>query len=192
MKCLVLDAMGVIFQAADDVVELLIPFVAEHGGEVDVVQSAYLDASLGRISADEFWEKVGVDANLEDDYLARHRLSNGVIELVDIARQRHLPVWCLSNDLGCWSRKLREYFGLERLLSGSIISGDVHVRKPDPKIYEELLNSSGFMAADLLFVDDRPKNVQAAQMLGIESIQFDPLQGFDEIVAKVVARQMTS
>ena len=32
MKCLVLDAMGVIFSAADDVAELLIPFIAEHGG----------------------------------------------------------------------------------------------------------------------------------------------------------------
>ena len=29
MKCLVLDAMGVIFSAADDVAELLIPFIAE-------------------------------------------------------------------------------------------------------------------------------------------------------------------
>lgn len=64
MKCLVLDAMGVIFQAADDVVELLIPFVTEYGGEEDVVQSAYLDASLGRISADEFWKKSASMQNL--------------------------------------------------------------------------------------------------------------------------------
>jgi putative hydrolase of the HAD superfamily len=187
MRCLVLDAMGVLFQAADDVVELLIPFVAEHGGEEreDIVQSAYLDASLGRIAADEFWDKVGVDAKREDDYLTRHRLSNGVAELMEIAKQRNIPVWCLSNDVGRWSQKLRENFGLERLLSGAVISSEVRVRKPDRRIYEELVSKSGFPVADILFIDDRPKNVQAAQNLGIESIQYDPLQGFDEIATKV-------
>ena len=32
MKCLVPDAMGVIFTADDDVAELLIPFIEERGG----------------------------------------------------------------------------------------------------------------------------------------------------------------
>ena len=187
MKCLVLDAMGVLFQAADDVAELLIPFIGEHGGEVaeDVVQSAYLEASLGNIGTDEFWAKVGVDHKLEDAYLSRHCLSHGVKELLVTAQQRRIPVWCLSNDVGRWSRKLRENLGLETLLSGSVISGDVRVRKPDSRIYEELISRSGFAAAEMLFVDDRPKNVQAAQALGIESLQFDRDKGFNEITARV-------
>jgi hypothetical protein len=32
-KVLVLDAMGVIYSVGDDVVDLLCPFVREHGGE---------------------------------------------------------------------------------------------------------------------------------------------------------------
>ena len=35
MNGLVLDAMGVIFQAADDVGELLVPFIEEQTGSVD-------------------------------------------------------------------------------------------------------------------------------------------------------------
>lgn len=35
MRCVVLDAMGVIYSAADDVAELLIPFVRASGGTVD-------------------------------------------------------------------------------------------------------------------------------------------------------------
>ena len=59
MDCIVLDAMGVIFRAADDVAELLIPFIAETGGNVStgIVESTYMDASLGLISVDEFWRK---------------------------------------------------------------------------------------------------------------------------------------
>ena len=50
MSCLVLDAMGVIFKSADDVGELLIPFIAEKSGSFDegVIQAAYLEASLGK------------------------------------------------------------------------------------------------------------------------------------------------
>lgn len=44
--CVVLDAMGVMFAAADDVEDLLIPFVASRSGTVDAqrIRSAYLDA----------------------------------------------------------------------------------------------------------------------------------------------------
>ena len=71
-RCLVLDAMGVIFKAADDVAELLIPFIRENSGVRDegVIQSAYLAASLGEIGAGEFWAQVGLNPGLEDEFLA--------------------------------------------------------------------------------------------------------------------------
>lgn len=64
MRYVVLDAMGVIFQAADDVAELLIPFIREAGGctSPQEVEAAYLDASLGVIGPDEFWSRVGLVA----------------------------------------------------------------------------------------------------------------------------------
>ena len=125
--CLVLDAMGVIFAAADDVGELLIPFIAERSASCNeaAIQAAYLDASLGTISPDEFWNQVGVAADLEDEYLSRHALNSGVIELLDWCRDNKIPVWCLSNDVGRWSHKLRERLNIETYLQGSIISGDV-------------------------------------------------------------------
>ena len=47
---LVLDAMGVIFASADDVVDLLQPFIMSHGGESNPerVSDLYIQASLGR------------------------------------------------------------------------------------------------------------------------------------------------
>jgi putative hydrolase of the HAD superfamily len=76
---LVLDAMGVIYESADDVSELLVPFVSECGGISDVaaIQREYIAASLGKISAARFWKHIGVSPTLEDVYLARHRLRDG-------------------------------------------------------------------------------------------------------------------
>jgi len=182
MPCLVLDAMGVIFEAADDVGELLIPFIAEKSGSCneETIQAAYLDVSLGSISADEFWNQVGVAAHLEDEFLSRHALNSGVVELLDWCRDSDIPVWCLSNDVGRWSQKLRARLNIETYLQGSIISGDVGLRKPDRQIYQALVEASGFPVEEFLFVDDREANVLAARELGIESLLHDPRAGFAE------------
>ena len=183
MKCLALDAMGVIFASAEDVGDLLIPFIVEQSGtgNEEVIQTAYLAASLGQISPDEFWIRVGVSPELEDTYLALHNLNPGVMELLTLAKSIGVPVWCLSNDVGRWSRKLRENLGIEQFLSGSVISGDVLTRKPDAKIYQILIDSCGFSAEDILFVDDREANVHAAQATGLEAVKFSPEFGFAEI-----------
>jgi len=180
MSCLVLDAMGVIFKSADDVAELLIPFIAEKSGSFDeaVIQSAYLEASLGEISPDEFWNQVDVSAALEDEFLSRHRLNPGITELLSEAKSKDISVWCLSNDVGRWSDKIRNNLGIEEFLKGSVISGDVGIRKPDIGIYETLIQACGSRIEEILFVDDREKNVVAARELGIETIMFEPETGF--------------
>lgn len=49
--------------------------------------------------------------------------------------------------------------------------------KPEPECYRAVLAMLGADPADVVFVDDRPDNVAAAQALGIRSVQFtDPGQ----------------
>jgi len=180
MSCLVLDAMGVIFKSADDVAELLIPFISEKTGcsDDETIQSAYIEASLGKIDPDEFWAQVNMPPESENDYLSRHSLNPGVLDLLAFAKENKVPVWCLSNDVGRWSNKLRSNLGIEAYLAGSVISGDVGVRKPDRKIYEILVNQCDYKLDDLLFLDDREKNVIAARDIGIETVLYKPEEGF--------------
>lgn len=49
MRCLVLDGMGVIFAASDDVVELLVPFVRATGGDPAQVETAYMPQRLASL-----------------------------------------------------------------------------------------------------------------------------------------------
>lgn len=188
MRCVVLDAMGVLFQAADDVAELLIPFVAQAGGtdDSDAIEAAYLEASVGMIDADEFWQVVGLEPSIEDAYLSRHALVPGAEAFLQHARRQKISVWCLSNDVGRWSRKLRTRFDIEDLLTGAVISSDVHARKASREIYEYLLTQSGFRPEDLFFVDDRAKNVAAALALGIAAEQFDPRIGFRDLLDRAL------
>ncbi|TNF85839.1 MAG: hypothetical protein EP300_15060 [Gammaproteobacteria bacterium] len=61
-----LDAMGVIFESADDVAELLIPFIGEYSDSQDesLIQATYLQASPGTIAPEAFWTRVGISADV--------------------------------------------------------------------------------------------------------------------------------
>ena len=167
--------MGVMYSIGDDVKDLLCPFIAEKGGisDIDKITGFYMAASLGNMAAIEFWQSVGVAPNLEDEYLQRHKLTDGLVEFLEAINSRGGKVWCLSNDLSEWSRKLRDIFKLDRYLSGFVISGDVGLRKPDPAIFEHLIRRLDVTAGDVVFVDDNPKNLDSATAVGIETILFD-------------------
>jgi putative hydrolase of the HAD superfamily len=174
-KVVILDAMGVMYSIGDDVKDLLCPFIAEKGGisDIDKITSLYMVASLGNLTAIEFWQSAGVAPNLEDEYLQRHNLTDGLIEFLEAVNSRGGEVWCLSNDLSEWARKLRDRFKLERYIRGFIISGDVGIRKPDPAIFEHLIRQLNVTAGDAVFVDDNPKNLDSATELGLQTILFN-------------------
>ena len=176
MKILVLDAMGVIYSVGDDVKDLLCPFIAEKGGTGDIskIEELYLSASLGNMHASEFWKAVGLDPRLENEDLQRHKLTDGLLDFLKTVNSRGFEVWCLSNDLSEWSKKLRIRFGLDEYFRGFVISGDVGVRKPDHAIFDHLVRQLDSSPANAVFVDDRQKNLDAAAELGFKTILFTP------------------
>lgn len=168
--------MGVIYSAGDDVADLLCPFVEEKGGTKYTSQIAdiYDSASLGEMSASELWRGVGLDPKLEDEYLQRHKLTDGLIDFLEAVKARGWELWCLSNDLAEWSRKLRARFGLDKYFRGFVISGDVGVRKPDRAIFDYLLRQLEGSPSRTVFVDDQGKNLDTAAALGFDTILFAP------------------
>ena len=167
-KLLALDAMGVIYAEADDGPNLLYPFIVNKGGCSDVreVLRLYIAASLGKMSSEAFWRSAGLNPALENEYLEQHRLSDGLPEFLDAVASRGIELWCLSNDVSEWSRKLREKFALQRYFRGFVISGDVGAQKPDLTIYQTLLERAGFQPGESVFVDDRLRNIEAAASMG--------------------------
>ncbi|MFH0769638.1 MAG: HAD-IA family hydrolase [Chloroflexota bacterium] len=179
MKYLVLDAMGVIYSVGDDVKDLLCPFVEEKGGVGDVsrIEGLYLSASLGSMSASEFWKAVSLSPEVEDEYLQRLKLSDGLINFLEKVKSQDYEVWCLSNDLSEWSRKLRARFGLDNYFRGFIVSGDVGIRKPTSAMFDYLLQRLDTKPSEVTFVDDQLRNIDSAAALGFHTVLFAPSGG---------------
>ncbi|MGH7831005.1 MAG: HAD family hydrolase [Candidatus Binatia bacterium] len=172
---LVLDAMGVIYEVGDDVGELLVPFIREKNGHCDIsaIDRLYDEAILGRLTAKQFWIALGLDPQLEDEYLQRYRLSSGAMEFLQRASKHFSSIWCLSNDLSEWSLKLRRRFDLEANVGGFVVSGDVGCRKPESRIFEILLGQVRAEPTQIIFVDDKKVNLDTAASLGFETVLFD-------------------
>lgn len=171
---ILLDAMGVLYKSGDDVGELLVPFIGEQGSTVETkhIEEVYRLASLGKLEAEEFWRSVGLSSELEDKYLLRHTLFPGLLEFLNWAKATGIRICCLSNDVSPWSVKLRQRFGLDTFIDDWIISGDVGLRKPDPRIYSLTINRLGVAPGRILFVDDRPANIYAALAAGMQGVIF--------------------
>lgn len=56
------------------------------------------------------------------------------------------------------------------LVDGGVISYEVKIVKPEPGIYEVLLERYGLKAEECVFLDDRAENVEAARKLGFHGI----------------------
>ncbi len=64
-------------------------------------------------------------------------------------------------------------------------SFDLGLLKPDPRIYESMREKLGCAFGEILFIDDKPANVEAAKALGINALVFN-----DGTAEKDVSRLM--
>ena len=83
-------------------------------------------------------------------------------------------VYLLSNfPKRLWEKEEAEKFAFTKLVDGKVISSFVRMIKPDREIYEYLLETYGLNPEESVFIDDRPKNVEAAKALGMKGIVFE-------------------
>lgn len=173
----IFDMMGVIFEVADDVNDLLVPFIQRKDTSVssEKINELYRKASLGEINSCDLWSQLGFKSDypdIEKDYLDRCLKLDP--QFLDIARSLtgSYSLAVLSNDVEEWSFYLRSKFGLDKLFKVVIISGEVGYRKPGREIYTGLLEQIHESPSCCVVVDDRSKNLYAASQLGMKTIKF--------------------
>lgn len=79
----------------------------------------------------------------------------------------------LSNDVLEWSEFLTDYYQINHCFKEKIVSGEVHMRKPDKEIFVYTLEKLGCNAAQCVFVDNSVNNLLVAEKLGMKTILFN-------------------
>ena len=129
----VLDAMGVMYQPADDVADLLIPFARAKGcdrSDAEITR-LYRAASRGRIDSARLWQRLGLAedaAALDREIAAAYTVTDGLGELLRWCAAAGTEVACISNDLAEWAVVRAHHLGLSAALVSWTISATVGVR----------------------------------------------------------------
>lgn len=75
-----------------------------------------------------------------------------------------------------------ERYSFFKNLDGIVVSGDEKIIKPDPKIYEVLLNRYDLDAKASLFIDDNADNIKAAEKMGFKTVHFTEEVNLEELL----------
>jgi 2-haloacid dehalogenase len=94
------------------------------------------------------------------------------IALIKEVKASGRPVYGLSN----WSSEkfslVRPCYPFFELFDDMVISGEVKIAKPDPRIFRLLLERNGLNAAECIYIDDSEDNYRAASQVGLQAIHY--------------------
>jgi putative hydrolase of the HAD superfamily len=141
----------------------------------------------GKLTGIAFWQKLILDGVL-------HLGPDAVEEL----NRWDARMWTAQNPtMLAWQRQLKTRGLLTAILSNmgdsvlenierefawihdfdvQVWSYQLHIAKPDPAIYRHALDALGTRPGETLFLDDKRVNVDAAQALGMQALQFSTVE----------------
>jgi epoxide hydrolase-like predicted phosphatase len=165
---------------------------ADHQTKLAAFHDLCTRSDLGEISRAEF--------NIEASKLAGVPVSEVVAgiealtmidpKLVAYVGQlrQHYRIACLSNGGREWTPQVIRQHGLEKLFDEIVVSAELGMVKPDPKIYAFTLQKLHVDADQAIFVDDRSENTEGAEACGIHSIVFRDTPSFIVEFEKLAGR----
>jgi putative hydrolase of the HAD superfamily len=151
----------------------------------------FLELEEGKLSQEAFYEAIRKEAG---KYISDEAIDYGwfgflkeipeyKLEMLEELRQRGYRLYLLSNTnpiVMSWAlspafsskgKSLSDYF--DKLF----LSYQIGCTKPESEIFEELLNKTGIIPAETLFIDDGSANIETGKKLGMKTYQ--PLNGED-------------
>lgn len=160
------------------------------------------DMQAGRLSERDYWAQrtrevghlVGEPWTRMEQFVQRARgaepaevIRPEAVRAVGAARAAGCRLAILSNELDLfYGADFRRRLPLLQAFDLVVDATYTGVLKPDPRAYAAVEQGLGVAAAECVFVDDQPRNVQGARKAGWQAVQFDvraPGESFDEALA---------
>ena len=155
------------------------------------------DISTGVIAEKEFWHIIGKELQSQDlmntqesllDKIFRKRMSfnQPMIELSENLSQKGITVGILSNTEHVTFSVVEDLLDLNHF-KHRFLSYKIGHQKPDPQIYEFVIDNLPFQKEELFFIDDLKSNVDSAISCGIDAVQYSD---FNKLVEQCQRRNI--
>lgn len=141
----------------------------------------------GIINDEEYWSWAIKEWNLDlgveeikDLLIKGYEVNDRVVETVKKAREQGYKTCICTNNFPARINGLQKRFGFLKDFDVVVLSYEIGVTKPDPKIFEELIAKSGFEPSEIVIADDGEANIEAAKTLGINAFFYEDFDKFLE------------
>jgi FMN phosphatase YigB (HAD superfamily) len=160
------------FAPPDVTSERIITFLYENDLEARFEANEFASSHLLQVLRDEF-ELRGSDDELSLAYSDMFWPNEHACRLVPLLQGKYRLV-LLSNTNDLHYRHFRRQFAdtLDRF-DVLIVSHEVRLRKPDPRIFAHAQTLTAAAAQECLFLDDVPANVEAARAYGWQGVVYE-------------------
>jgi HAD superfamily hydrolase (TIGR01509 family) len=143
------------------------------------MQEASVEMDKGLIDAPEFLRRVSAECGstpeqIQKEFDEYHKFDQEMVVVVK-ALAKEYQIGLLCNGPTTFVRGLLKDGGIEDTFHHIVISSEVGMVKPDPNIFLHILKKMDVKPEESIFIDDNPKNVAAANALGIHGIQYTGL-----------------
>jgi epoxide hydrolase-like predicted phosphatase len=187
IRAVIFDFGGVLVRMIDDTPRLKL---AEQLGvplsqldELVFFSESAQRASRGELTIRQHWEVVRLALGIQPEemlqflqqYWSADDVNYELLGYIRTLRPRY-KVGLLSNAWNDLRQTLHTRWNIDGLFDELIISAEVGLVKPDPRIYHLALERLGVQAEEAVFIDDIAGNVDAARAEGLAAIQFHNTQ----------------
>ena len=185
VNAIVFDFYGVI--SSDD----LWDFVGVDKQSRSQVHELADQVNLGQLDWDEYCKKLSIasDRRLEEIntmYWA-YRINRNLIGYIGQLKQNY-KIGLLTNANRGHIEAILEEIGAQNDFDAVVVSADVGMIKPQPRIYKEMLRRLSVEAEEAVFIDDAAINVEGAEAVGMKAILFENTAQLRTDLEKVLSR----
>ncbi len=137
------------------------PFISHTFGEIDFFEKTLAELSISHISAEEILQKYRriLTDKIQPD--------QDIIETFQYLKAQKIQIALISNESNCRVEATLDKIGLQHFFDTIIVSEDIGVEKPDPRIFMEGLNRLNIASDAMIMFGDNNIADGACKELGI-------------------------
>jgi len=151
---------------------------------------SWREFTLGHITEEDYFKQVKADfqGKLDVDELKNIIYQNsqpnrGITEFAKSLKPKYF-LGIISNNPKEWFDYFWTKFKWNEIFDAKSVSAELHIRKPDIKIFQDALDKAGAAGEESLYIDDRPERADAAKSLGINLVIFKNLGQLKKDITK--------
>ncbi len=189
IKCFMFDIGGVIVEFTNSMYyDYLNEVSSKNREDIDrIVDPLLARMEIGIISRDRFEGVVAKRLRIKKTqvkwrqfYYNTMKVDNNMLDLIGKLHEKYTTAFLSNIDKSHHTYTLKRIrpeifdFGFE--------SFSLKLRKPDPEVYKQVLDSMQLMPHEIVFIDDKKENVYTARIVGLHAIHY---VGMSDLKAKI-------